>query len=136
MTAPRPTCGADTTCHECDRDGEARCGLPPEHHGDHQPPADVEIARLRNLVQRLVAQRTNGRLRRNPALWEGERPDAIREAAQVVFEVLADGIERGGVSSGWVVERLREKGIPVTISCLHGRGLQVVANATCGEDDS
>lgn len=132
-----PTCRADVICRECGRDGDARCGLPPEHDGDHVPAVDVELARLRDLVQRLVTQRTNGRLRRVPALWEGERADAIRGAAQVVFEVLAEGIERGGVSSGWVVERLREKGIPVTISCLHGRGLQLVANATCGaEDDS
>lgn len=91
--------------------------------------------RLRTIVSKLFDTRMHGRLRRNPELWTGERPGALREAAKVVFQVLADGIAQGGVSSGQVVERLREKGIPVTVSCLHGSGLQAVANATCGGDD-
>lgn len=43
-------CGAYVTCRECDRDGEARCGLPYEHEGDHVPRTDVRIARLEAVV--------------------------------------------------------------------------------------
>ncbi|HEY1695176.1 MAG TPA: hypothetical protein VGG39_23570 [Polyangiaceae bacterium] len=57
MTNDRGTCGYDVTCRECDRDGEARCGLEPGHEGDHVPAVDVEVARLSAQLAAAVHQR-------------------------------------------------------------------------------
>ena len=48
-------CRADVPCRECDRDGDAKCGLESEHKGDHVPIAGVEMARLEARVVKLTA---------------------------------------------------------------------------------
>ena len=48
---------------------------------------------------------------------------------QLAFDVLAEALDAGGYSAGRIVERLRESGVAVTVSDLHGHGLQAVANA-------
>lgn len=48
---------------------------------------------------------------------------------KLAFDVLSEAVEAGGFSASRIVERLREKGVPVTVSDLHGHGLQAVANA-------
>lgn len=94
-----------------------------------------EIDRLRGLVGRLVKHRFNGRLTRRPDWWDSEPAERAREVARIIFDVIAEGIDLGGATSGWIVERLRERGVPVTISDLHAFGLQSVASATVSEAD-
>lgn len=54
---PAPlTCGDLTPCHDCDRDGDAECGLEYGHEGDHVPAADVERMRLEDALDATRAQ--------------------------------------------------------------------------------
>lgn len=94
---------------------------------------EAELTRLRSLVERLVKARCDGRLRRLPEVWDSDPATQIRHGAQATFRVLAESLEHGGYSTNQVVERLREEGVPVTISCLHGEGLQAVTNALVRE---
>lgn len=94
---------------------------------------EAELTRLRSLVERLVKARCGGRLRRLPEVWDSEPATQIRHGAQATIRVLAESLEHGGYSAAKVVERLREEGVPVTISCLHGEGLQAVTNALVRE---
>lgn len=84
---------------------------------------------MHDLISSLVAARTSGRLRRDPAVWGSDAAIQLRRGAQAVFDILSESMGRGGYSAGTIVERLREVGVPVTVSCLHGHGLQSVANA-------
>jgi len=96
---------------------------------------EAELTRLRSLVERLVKARCDGRLRRLPEVWDSDPATQIRHGAQAAIRVLAESLEHGGYSAAQVVERLREEGVPVTISCLHGEGLQAVTNALVDWDD-
>ena len=48
---------------------------------------------------------------------------------KLTFGILHEAIASGGYSASRIVERLREVGVSVTVSDLHGHGLQAVANA-------
>ncbi len=98
-------------------------------HEQNVSEARAENRRMHNLISSLVAARTSGRLRRDPAVWDSDAATQLRRGAQAVFDILSESMEQGGYSASHIVERLREVGIPVTISCLHGHGLAFVANA-------
>ena len=52
------------------------------------------------------------------------------QACIIVFDVLHEAVLSGGYSAGRIVERLRQSGFAgLTVSHLHGHGLQDVANA-------
>ena len=51
------------------------------------------------------------------------------DGIKLAFDILVEALDAGGYSAGRIVERIREEGVPVTVSDLHGHGLQAVANA-------
>lgn len=98
-------------------------------HLDKEDRVTSDNRRMHDLISSLVAARTSGRLRRDPAVWDSDAATQLRRGAQAVFDILSESMGQGGYSAGTIVERLREVGVPVTVSCLHGHGLQSVANA-------
>ena len=68
-------------------------------------------------------------------LSEYVRGQVERVAVQRTFAVLHEAMKAGGYSASRIVERLRELGLVVALSELHGLGLQDIANATCETSD-
>ena len=58
-----------------------------------------------------------------------ERGAFTTHGVKLTFGILHEAIASGGYSASRIVERLREVGVSVTVSDLHGHGLQAVANA-------
>ena len=67
-------------------------------------------------------------------LGQYARGQIEKDAVSVTFVVLHEALRAGGYSAARIVERLRELGLAVKLSELHGLGLQDIANATCGPD--
>lgn len=70
--------------------------------------------------------------------WSGDDlglPDRVDGVLLRVREMAADRFERSERAIA-KYRRLRERGVPVSISDLHGHGLQAVAAATCGPENA